>query len=248
MVDAILNINASRIQQGKYPILICVDESFLPLTGKVDESFMPHIVKSCENTAHLGGKLDNTTVTEIAGESSNPFSREVLENSNNDASINNNIVILRSFTKLYAMAGLRLGYMFGEPQLLSEIRNFMQPWNVSIPAQCAGEAAMELDEYVETSLRLIDRERDYLFKNLDELKLHPLRSDSNYILFSYDKDRQENRNSLFEMLKISGILIRDCSNFDGLSNGFYRIAVRTRVENAELLQTLREIVLSAEQK
>lgn len=200
LISGIAEKNNKRFACGKEKILVLIDESFLPLTGRTSESYIE------------------------------------------DARHRENILVLRSFTKMYAMAGLRLGYMYGDFQILSEIRHFLQPWNVSIPANAAGEAALELNDYVETSLSLIEKERDYLSQKLKQMNFNPIKSDSNYILFSYGKDIQDNDHTLYEMLKKDGILIRDCSNFDGLCQGYYRVAVRTRVENTELIDLLMQII------
>lgn len=88
-------------------------------------------------------------------------------------SLEGNILVLRSFTKLYAMAGLRLGYIFGNEVILKNIRNFLQPWNVSIPAEMAGVAALKEEEFVNKSLSYIKKEREYLFSELEKLNLYP---------------------------------------------------------------------------
>lgn len=148
---------------------------------------------------------------------------------------NNSLFLLKAFTKRYAMAGVRLGYaLCGNRELLENMQMVTQPWNVSILAQEAGIAALSEKEYVEHSMAVIHRERTYLLEGLGRLGYETFASSANYIFFKGPKDLQK---SCLE----KGILIRDCSNYYGLSKGYYRIAVRLREENDKLLRVLGEI-------
>lgn len=143
-----------------------------------------------------------------------------------------NLFLLNAFTKLYAMPGLRLGYgMCSDGKLLSAMESALQPWNVSVPAQAAGEAALREDAYVERTRRLIRGERTYLERELAALGLEVYPGTANFLFF-------EGPAHLEEDLKRLGFLIRDCSNYRGLKEGYYRVAVRTREENDRLLAAL----------
>lgn len=155
-------------------------------------------------------------------------------------------VILRAFTKSYAMAGLRLGYLIcGEPSLAEYIQRTGQPWSVSIPAQEAGAAALEEREYLKQARRLVVKEREWIREGLFGLGFRVFPSQANYLLF---KDTEEARyGNLWESLKRQGILIRDCGNFPGLETvphppgtHYYRIGIRTREENEYLMKALRQ--------
>lgn len=146
------------------------------------------------------------------------------------------LFLLRAFTKSYAMASLRLGYcLSGDRELLAAMSRTVQPWNVSGPAQAAGTAALSSGDYLERSRRLIREERRFLTGGLEALGLPPCPSRANYLLFYSPRN-------LFSPLLGRGILIRDCSNYHGLGPGWYRTAVRTRAENQQLLDALREIL------
>ncbi|MDD2959060.1 MAG: pyridoxal phosphate-dependent class II aminotransferase [Lachnospiraceae bacterium] len=146
------------------------------------------------------------------------------------------LFILKAFTKLYAMAGLRLGYgLCAEAALLEKMSSVVQPWNVSIPAQMAGTAALKEEEYVLRSRAYIGAERQYLKQGLQKLGLEPLDSQANFIFFQGPED-------LYDRCAQKGILIRDCGNYRGLTRGYYRIAVRTREENEELLSVMRQVL------
>lgn len=143
-----------------------------------------------------------------------------------------NVFVLKAFTKLYAMAGLRLGYGISSNQaLLRSMRLGLQPWNVSIPAQKAGEKALELKDYVARTEVLIRTERKYLKEQLNKLGYEVYGSHANYIFFSGDEN-------LYEYCLQNKFLIRSCSNYVGLGPGYYRIAVRTHEENKALVNCL----------
>lgn len=147
-----------------------------------------------------------------------------------------NLFLLKAFTKSYGMAGLRLGYcLSGDGALLSAMSRRAQPWNVSLPAQAAGIAALEEGAFLETSRQLIRQERPSLVKELEKLGLYVCPSQANYLLVRSGKP-------LAEPLLERGILIRGCSNYAGLGLGWYRFAVKSREENRALLDALQEIL------
>lgn len=148
---------------------------------------------------------------------------------------NAGLFILKAFTKIYAMAGLRLGYgLCSNEALLDGMRSVTQPWNVSIPAQMAGIAALGEKRFVEVTQKLIMEERGYLIQELKVLGWKVFDSRANFIFFIGPE-------YLDEYCKNKGFLIRDCSNYRGLKAGYYRIAVRTHRENEELIEILREL-------
>ncbi|MCC8180934.1 MAG: aminotransferase class I/II-fold pyridoxal phosphate-dependent enzyme, partial [Planctomycetes bacterium] len=150
------------------------------------------------------------------------------------------LVIIDSFTKLYAMAGIRLGYgISSNARLIEALHRAGQPWSVSSIAQAAGVAALEEDGYVEESLALIRKEKTWLHSKLAELGQEVIGGDANYLFF------HSSLPDLAAALADRGILIRDCGNFPGLGKGYYRIAVRTRRENELLIEAVRAVHGSA---
>ena len=146
------------------------------------------------------------------------------------------LFLLRAFTKSYAMAGLRLGYcLCGAGALLERMGRQTQPWNVSVPAQAAGLAALGEEAYLRESRALIQSERRYLREGLEALGLTVCPSQANYLLV---KSPAELSGPLLDR----GILIRDCANYRGLGPGWCRTAVRRREENRTLLNALGEIL------
>lgn len=147
-----------------------------------------------------------------------------------------NLMILKAFTKIYAMPGLRLGYaMCSDRRVIEKMREMLQPWNVSVPAQMAGCAALDEDVFVEKTRALVSQERAWMKQQFKNIGLCVFGSEANYVFFKGPEN-------LTEYCKQCGILIRDCSNYKGLGAGYYRVAVRTREENKRLIQCLERAV------
>lgn len=150
--------------------------------------------------------------------------------------LNDRIIILKAFTKIYAMAGLRLGYaLFGSQKLAERVVGIGQCWSVSTPAQLAGIAALDETEYVRESVGLVSREREYMSRSLKKIGFKVYPSVTNFLLF-----RSEIQ--LEEKLAEQGIALRGCDNFRGLDGHFYRTAVRLHSENEVLINALERIV------
>lgn len=144
-------------------------------------------------------------------------------------------VVLRAFTKTFAIPGVRLGYAVCSAPTAERIRRELPEWNLSVFAQYTGTSAGGTSGYLAASVEVIAREREFLSEELEKLGFRVFPSDANYILFQ-SRDRE-----LHQKLLDKGILIRDCRDYHGLTAGFYRTAVRTHRENTALLQCLRNI-------
>ena len=147
-----------------------------------------------------------------------------------------NLIILKAFTKLYAMAGVRLGYaLCSDTALLDKMRAAGQPWAVSSLAQAAGVAALKETAYVDEVRALIARQRPVLTAGLRALGLRVIDGKANYLLFRAPAD-------LNERLRPLGTQVRSCANYPGLGPEWYRTAVRTAPENARLLELMKEVL------
>ena len=142
------------------------------------------------------------------------------------------LLVLRAFTKIYCMAGLRLGYLAcGDTELQSRIRAKLQPWNTSIPAQLAGIAALSDTEYLAKTRENLQVERAYLVPRLRELVTEVYDGYGNFLLFRDEPDLKE------RMLDV-GVLIRVCNDFEGLDDTYFRIGIRSHSENQEFIRRL----------
>ncbi|HHV41994.1 MAG TPA: aminotransferase class I/II-fold pyridoxal phosphate-dependent enzyme [Clostridiaceae bacterium] len=149
-----------------------------------------------------------------------------------------NLIIFRAFTKIYSMAGLRLGYiMCSNEKLVHSLRRIAQPWAVSTVAQVAALAALDVPDWIKDTVRLVATERERVASGLERLGLKVFRGEANYILFC-------SQFPLDVLLRERGILIRSCANFVGLDQSYYRIGIKTREENSYLLRQLESVLTS----
>nr|WP_317400238.1 histidinol-phosphate transaminase [uncultured Gemmiger sp.] len=148
-----------------------------------------------------------------------------------------NLLIFKAFTKWYAMAGVRLGYVLSSnTALLERLRAAGQPWAVSGLAQAAGLAALQETEYSRTLHALISAQRPRMIAGLTALGCRVVPGQANYLLFYHG------RKDLVPALRKKGVLLRDCSNYAGLGPGWYRCAVRSGAENDAFLQAMKEVL------
>lgn len=146
------------------------------------------------------------------------------------------LFILRAFTKMYAMAGLRLGYLLsGDGELLKKVSSFGAPWSVSSPAQVAGLAALRERQWRENSREMVQKERTWLTAELQRLGLKVFPGAANYLLIKSSLP-------LYQPLLDKGILVRDCGNYDGLDSHFIRVGIQTRDKNQQLVIKLQEVL------
>lgn len=148
------------------------------------------------------------------------------------------LYVADAYTKLFSIPGVRAGYLLSQSQNITELRRFLPEWNMSAFALAAGVACADecTDEFIDASREVIRKERGYLSEELAKLGIKVFSSDSNYLLIYSKYD-------LYELLLQKGILIRDCSNYEGLEKGFYRVAIKSHGENESLIKALRTIFM-----
>ena len=146
------------------------------------------------------------------------------------------LIILRAYTKMYAVPGVRFGWcMTADAALIEKLYHAGQPWNVSVIAQACAEAAAKQNGWREQTARRIAEERAYLMDGLRSCGVRVYLGEANFLLFHSSDEK------LDEKLRKQGIMIRNCSNYRGLGPGFYRTAVKTRDASEKLLHALRQI-------
>jgi len=144
-----------------------------------------------------------------------------------------NLILVRAFTKIFSIPGVRLGYFICSNELLlDQIKRQLPEWNLSCFAQEAGDVCARQADFIMETQNYISKERQFLTEGLRQKGYVVFPSRANFILIYCE---ELHGNSLYDLLLQKGILIRDCSNFRGLGSGFYRIAVKTRKENELLL-------------
>ena len=149
-----------------------------------------------------------------------------------------NLIVLRTFSKAMAMAGLRVGYLLTAPELAQEIAKAVLPYNLNVISQTAAQVAVEMYESkLQPLINVICAERDRVYERLKEIKsLEPVPSRGNFMLVRSAMSPR----LVFDELLRRDILIRDVSAYPMLGN-YFRISVGTPEENDQLLASLREI-------
>ncbi|MBS3780680.1 MAG: threonine-phosphate decarboxylase, partial [Desulfovermiculus sp.] len=153
-----------------------------------------------------------------------------------------NIVVLKSLTKIFAIPGLRLGYGLFSPQIATAVRQVLPPWSVNNLALDVGAAFVGDDSYLEHSRELVSALRDELCYELAALPgLRVVSGQANYLLCRVEGG-DHNALSLSEALLSLGVAIRTCSNYQGLDNTYFRVAVRSREDNRLLIRALAQVL------
>jgi len=150
-----------------------------------------------------------------------------------------NIVLLKSFTKIFAIPGLRLGYaVCGDEEIIEALRFHGPDWAVSNVAIAAGEAALKKAKaFMESTAEYITEERMAMAAGLERMGLTVYPSRANFILF-----RDEANHDLYGALCKKGFRLRDCANFRGLGLGYFRAAVLTEEKNRRLIQAIAGVI------
>lgn len=154
-----------------------------------------------------------------------------------------NLFILKSFTKIYGLTGLRIGYGIACEEITNILSNSKIPWNVNCLGQSAAIAALHDEDHLNKILKLLKEEKIFLLaemKKFKDFKIYP--SDANF-LFIDIRSSGMTAAQLKEKMLQRGVLIRDCSSFTALDEYYVRIAVKTRSENEKLLESLKEVMI-----
>jgi len=155
-----------------------------------------------------------------------------------------NLFVLRSLTKFFGLAGLRIGFGIASSDVVRALKRAKMPWSVNSLAMFAATEAVKDDDFIKRSRLLISRSKIHMQKMLKEipwLRVHP--SETNFFLVEITKGRLTST-QLKDRLARKGLLIRDCSDFDGLNNRFFRVSANKPEENKKLIEHLESFVSS----
>lgn len=151
------------------------------------------------------------------------------------------LVVLRSFTKFFALPGLRVGYAIGGRGTIESIRAHLPPWSVNVLGMAAACAALDDGAHVRSSLGFVKAERADLVERLRALPgIRVYSSDANFLMIKLPARLRASR--LTDWLRGHGLLIRDLSGVPGLNRRMIRVAVRTRAENGRLVGLLKRML------
>ena len=153
-----------------------------------------------------------------------------------------NLFILRSFTKIFGLTGLRVGYGIANEEIISVLSCAKIPWNVNCLAQAAAVAALKDEKHLRVTRELIKKEKAWLQGELGKFGSFKFSTpDANFFFIDVRKSGLIASEIKNKMLK-QGILIRDCTSFKGLDEFYIRVAVKTHLENERLIEAFKGII------
>ncbi|MBF8983568.1 threonine-phosphate decarboxylase [Lutibacter sp. B2] len=209
-------------------IILCNPNN--PTSQLVSSDLMKDILAYC-NTKNIHLIVDEAFIDFV----DNPDAESLLKYTGQY----NNLYIIKALTKFFALPGLRIGYGITSNQsILQDIKSEKEPWTVNSYAALAGEVVLKDKNYIKQSREWIvnERKRFYnLLKEIDSIKVY--KPNSNYILFKVKNKEIK----LKEILLKNKILIRSCDNYRNLTNDFYRIAIKDKESNDQLIKILQEV-------
>lgn len=191
------------------------------------------LLKAIDNNPECMWVLDEAFIDFTEDGSKNSLIKE--------AASRDNLVVLRSLTKIFGIAGLRLGYMVAPAKMAEKIREAKYPWSVNSVAIAAGIAALKDKSFVSKSVSSISKEAERFYDELLKVDgLYPFKPSANYILVRIEKAVTSVK--LQEMLLRRRFVIRDCSSYTGMDDRHFRVAVKLPEDNQRLIGALREVL------
>ncbi len=149
-----------------------------------------------------------------------------------------NLVVLRSFSKIFAIPGLRIGWLFSSnTDLIEKLKNFISPWSVNILAQKVAEKLVGFEN--QTLVRQIHHIKQKFLQQISALSgFSAFPSETNFVLL---KSHQHTSDALFEHFARQQILIRNCDNFVGLDPSYIRISIKEEKSMWEAAQVFSQL-------
>lgn len=149
-----------------------------------------------------------------------------------------NVVVLRTFSKIYGLAGLRIGYGLTSPEIAAAIERVTEPFNVNLLAQVGALAAIDDQEHVEKSYQMNKEGKEYLYKEFEAMGLKYIKTDANFIFLDTGKDCQEIFNKLLKL----GVIIRTGDIFGYPT--YIRVTIGNMEENQRFIASLAQVLES----
>ena len=150
-----------------------------------------------------------------------------------------NVLVLRTFSKVYGLAGLRIGYGMSNPDVIGALNRIRSPFNASIPAQVAAFAALDDADHVARSVALNRKEMRFLAQELTLLGVHHTPSVGNFLLLDTGRDCEED----FIRLLHEGVIVRPMKLYGFPTS--QRVTVGTHAENEQFLEALQRVTTRA---
>lgn len=148
-----------------------------------------------------------------------------------------NLLILRTFSKIYGLAGLRVGFGISRKEVISELDKVRPPFNVSVVAQYVAKEALDDNEHLKKSISLILKEKKFLYNSLSKSKINYIPSATNFILINVSPYKG---NYIFKQLLSKGIIVRAMDEYN--FPNYIRVTIGTHKENLLFIKYLKEIL------
>lgn len=146
-----------------------------------------------------------------------------------------NLMILRTFSKIYGLAGLRIGFGISRKEIITELDRVRPPFNVSVVAQYAAAAVLNDEDHLKKSISLVNKEKKFLYSELSKAGIKYLPSAANFILIDVSPHRGE---EIFKKLLTEGVIVRAMDEYD--FPNFIRVTIGTHKENVAFLKSFKK--------
>ena len=153
-----------------------------------------------------------------------------------------NIIVVHSFTKFYAVPGLRIGAAFSTPQIIDQLNTFIPTWSVNTLAQAYTKSALNDVEYVKRTKQVLREEQHYMYNalnNIAGITVYP--PSANFVLFHIEQEGVT-ADSINEALIKHKMIVRNCDSYMGLNSQWVRVAIKDHDNNVRLVETLTDIL------
>jgi histidinol-phosphate aminotransferase len=150
-----------------------------------------------------------------------------------------NVIVTRTFSKIYGLAGLRVGWGYGSKEIINSLNQFKPPFNINSPALSAAEAAIKDNAWLNKEIKHVKKWNDKFFKEFEKLKIETNKSFTNFLLINFDKVKK-NSKIIFRLLAGAGILVRNMDNY-GIKNSL-RVTIGKNDENKKLILKLKKAI------
>jgi len=150
-----------------------------------------------------------------------------------------NVLITRTFSKIYGLAGLRVGWGYGSKEIINSLNLIRPPFNINSPALSAAEAAIKDNAWLNKEIKHVNKWNDKLYKEFKKLNIGTNKSFTNFLLINFDKIKK-NSNKVFKLLANKGILVRKMNSY-GIKNSL-RVTIGKNYENKKLILKIKKAI------
>jgi histidinol-phosphate aminotransferase len=150
-----------------------------------------------------------------------------------------NVIVTRTFSKIYGLAGLRVGWGYGSKEIINSLNQYKPPFNINSPALSAAEAAIKDNAWLNKEIKHVNKWNDKFYKEFKKLNIATNKSFTNFLLINFNKIKK-NSSIIFKLLAGAGILVRKMDNY-GIKNSL-RVTIGKNDENKKLILKLRKVI------